>query len=120
MSKGQKGEFFGVNSNRTSYNGLIHTSLHAETCGLLRLLKITYGPTISLKTRGLKLSKTAVWVVRIIKKPNRHSECGDYELAPSKPCDNCQLLMSRFGVRYVYYTDIVDGRPVLSVLELAI
>lgn len=69
--------------------------------------------------RGYK-NNTVVYVVRLMNHKENLPDDQNVWMGNSKPCSNCQKYLSRFNIKRVKYTDIIDGVNVLCELELNI
>lgn len=102
--------YTGENQHREHAGKCHHNSLHAEIHAILRYLRIRY-KTTNLRSK-YDLSGTTIYVARL-PTGNARNYFGN-----SKPCSNCQIYLSKFGIRKVKYTDIIDNIPVLCELRL--
>lgn len=100
--------FYGENQHRER-NGKIQTvSCHAEMNVILKWLKTQR--VFSFKS-NLKCKNATIYVARI---PTR--SCRDH-FGCSKPCELCEKLIFKYGIKKIKYTTVIDGKTVVCEMK---
>lgn len=89
-------KFYGKNyDTRTTYNGNVMCSVHAEVDSLLKLLNLTKMRRYSDNKIRRKIKKIKCYVIRSV----TDSLSGRVSIKNSFPCTNCMWYFQKFGYK---------------------
>lgn len=97
------------NTTRNYYSRKYYLSLHAERNAILQYAKTIIKSNGWFNTNGKIKGKSVIYVLRL------HELQG---LGCSKPCKECEGIIYKHGIKFIKYTDYIDGKKVICTMKI--